>query len=181
MRTIELNAAELAAAEKCAKQRDRGELTQRYGAALSTDQANSRAIHILGAQCEIAVAKALGTRAPLGIDVFRKVPNVPPCWSVKGIFEHSRNQDLRLRPKDWHRGWRHVLVERCTAVYGDYVFVIHGWIADEDAHSAGRMGFGDKANRFISPRYLRELEYEGPTGAHLAWLQDVAERNRDLA
>ena len=175
-RVMELNLAELTRAELVARQRNRGELTQRYGAALSSNEGNSRAIHVLGAQAEIAVGKALGVPAPLGVDVFRKVANIPPHWSVRAIFENSKNQDLRLRPRDWHAGWRHVLVERAALIHGDPVFIVHGWIADEDARSAGRMGFGDRDNRFISPRYLRELEYEGPQGEHLSYLEDVAER-----
>ena len=105
MRVIELSRVDYERAEDAAAKRDRTDLTQLHGAALS-DATNSREIHILGAQAEIAVAIALGTHAPLASNVFLKQPNIPPCWSVKAIFEHSRNQDLRLRPRDWHPGWQ---------------------------------------------------------------------------
>jgi hypothetical protein len=182
-RAFYLNDAELALADEIAAKRDRGDLEQRYGAALAEEEAeNSRRIHVLGAQCEIAAAKALGLEANLHVDNFRRAPAIDPHWDVKGTTQGAANTDLRLRPSDWIKGRRYILVERSVNI-GDKLLIFHvrGWIGIEEAGRAGRMAYGDAHNRFISPRYLHAVENEGPSEAKLAWLQDVAERNWDLA
>ena len=128
---VELTTADLERAAACARRRNRMELRpdgdegyshERFGALRSTITALF--FNELGAQGEIVVARLLGIAAPLHVDTFRSWPDVPPNWSVKTQLSTSRDMAdrlLRLRPRDFHNGYRHVLVERDTALDGHLV------------------------------------------------------------
>jgi hypothetical protein len=129
------------------------------------DQEQGRNVlrHELGAQGEIVVAKVLGVHAPLDLNAFSHRPAVPPCWSVRTQLSSSRDMldgYLRAMRSTLHPGWRYVLVERDVAVWGGYVFIVHGWIADERLREVSVQRYSYSSNRFVHRRHLEPLTRE---------------------
>lgn len=185
MNIVELNATDRAAADSCALKRNHMALLPDgddsfYGRAEAL-RAYETALHFntLGAQGEIAFAKLVGvTGFEPSVGTFRSQADVPPNWNVK--TQQSASKDmlrgyLRLRPRDFHVGYRHVLVERALALDGRYLFVVHGWISDDDARSVARQLYSNSPNRFVAVRRLAPIE--PLCDLDIAYWQDVAERN----
>lgn len=160
---VELNANEHRNAYVCGCARCRDDLRdgadtfQRGGNGPSREQ--KIAWNVQGAQGEIAVARVLGVRAPLDVDVFRK-PDIPPNWAVKTQSWASKDmQDgyLRLLARARHPGWRYVLVERVVGLWGRFVFIIHGWIADEQVDAVAVQRYSYSPNGFVNLKRLTSL------------------------
>jgi hypothetical protein len=115
-----------------------------------------------GAQGKLAVGRVLGVRAPLRLDGW-ETPDLPPNWHVK--TQQSTSKDmldgyLRLLRRALRPGWRHVLVERDVAMWGGFVFIVHGWIADDQVAEVGRRRYSYSPNQFVHLRHLQPLERE---------------------
>jgi hypothetical protein len=168
LQIVELNAAELARAADCARRRNRIDVPPskdnvRRGRAIeaSAAGANSLLYNEIGAQGEIVVAKLLGIRAPLHVDTFHTWPDVPPNWNVKTQMSTSKDMRegyLRLSAGDFQRDYRHVLVERDTALDGHYVFVVHGWIGNDEAEIVARKRYAYSTNRHVHIKHLQPIE-----------------------
>jgi hypothetical protein len=119
------------------------------------------AYHELGAQGESAMAKLIGIIAPLQVDTFHDWPDLPPDWDVKTQLSASKNTRdgyLRLRPRDFQYGRRHVLIERDISLDGRFIFAIHGWISNDEALEVARTRYANSPNRFVNVRYLQPVE-----------------------
>jgi hypothetical protein len=157
---VELNESEFRRATECARRRERPSLRPSATHFEIGDESEGQRLvwHELGAQGEVVVAKVLGVEAPLSVNTFH-APDIPPDWSVKTQLSTSRNMRdryMRIQPHAYHFGWRHVLVERDIALWGGFVFIVHGWIADEQARRvAVKRHWRD--NDFVHLRHLSPL------------------------
>lgn len=169
LRIVELNVAELARAADCARRRNRPGLNpldtpsdprpevRRFADGSHDDLARNE----LGAQGELALGKLIGITAPLHADTFHNFPDVPPNWSVKTQLSTSKDmldRYMRLRRRDFQRDYRHVLIERDIALDGHFVFVVHGWIPNEQAEAVAVRRYAYSDNRFVHTRHLQPIE-----------------------
>lgn len=125
----------------------------------------------LGAQGALVVAKIFGVRAPLPRGRGRALIDapVPPCWNPKTQLSSSRDtldRYMRIMASAFHPGWRHVYVERDVGLWGGFVFVVHGWIADERARDVSVQRYSYSSNRFVHMRHLTPLTRELYDTAH---------------
>lgn len=165
---VELNAAELARADAYGQQTTRRAMgVDASDVAEGRDTRDDAERPTLGAQAEIAVAKLLGIVAPLDVTTYQRpdLPSPPGAsfagWSIKAQRSTSldmRNRYLRLRANSLHPRWRHALVERDVATGGSFVFVVHGWIADERVREVGRELYAYSSNIFVHLRHLQSFE-----------------------
>ena len=166
-RLVDLNATDYARADECARGRNRMELAPGGDDAAPDRFYNLRdadtalLYNTIGAQGELALAKLIGTRAPLDVGTFRSRPDVPPHWDVKTQLAYSQDTlagYLRLRPRGLIRGRRHVFVVRDVRIDGSYVFVVHGFVTTEKAREVGRRRFAYSDNLHVHVRHLEPVE-----------------------
>ncbi len=167
-RIVELNLADIARADECARRRCRMELRpggdDDYDLNRSYDLRDENAAlfyNVIGARGEIAFAKLVGVKAPLSVNTFRSQPDVPPNWDVKTQLSFSKDTlrgEMRLRPRDWHSGRRYVFIELAPALHNRCLLEVHGWIDEKKAREVARGRYSNSPNLFIHLRHLQPVE-----------------------
>ena len=81
--------------------------------------------NVVGAQGEMAAAKALGAYWPALVNASKGDPDIEPHWQVRALARHDYDLIVRDNDRDDHR---YILVTGSGPQ-----FTVHGWIMGADA------------------------------------------------